>query len=116
MLLKVKRALSMLFSTTPDAGCDAHAWRQEACECMERVQQHRQPPPFRDESAYGPRGNNPEGDQRFRRARVEWYEEATGESLDGVSLAEQWKRVDRVARAFRAHTRDGRPGRSGDAQ
>ena len=43
---------------------------------------------------------------------MRWYERYTGNSLEGLSLSEQWQRVDRVARALRADTRDGRAGYS----
>ena len=68
------------------------------------------PPPQR--SQYGPLTNNPQGSAKFREDRAAWYESVTGESLHGVDLAQQWRRVHRVARAFRADTRHGRPGTS----
>ena len=71
------------------------------------------PPPHRDHARYGPRACNPAGDELFRRERARWYEDCTGGSLEGLDLAEQWRRVDTVARAFRADTRDGRPGTGG---
>ena len=40
-----------------------------------------------------------------------WYEHVTGESLEGLSLTEQWERVDVIARRFRDYT-DGRPART----
>ena len=40
-----------------------------------------------------------------------WYEHVTGESLDGVSLTEQWERVDVIARRFRTYS-DGRTTRA----
>ena len=88
---------------------------QEACTRMEGVQRCNQPPPYRDEPVYGPRAGNPSGDTRFRKDRMAWYETVTGESLKGLPLAKQWQRADRVARAFRAHTRDGRSGRSSES-
>ena len=36
--------------------------------------------------------------------------EPTGESLEGVSLAEQWRRAHELARGWRTYT-DGRPGK-----
>ena len=36
-----------------------------------------------------------------------WYEHVTGDSLDGLSLAEQRERVDVIARRFRVYN-DGR--------
>ena len=36
-----------------------------------------------------------------------WYEHVTGEPLQGLTLAEQWERVDVIARRFRAYS-DGR--------
>lgn len=65
------------------------------------------PPPHRDEERYGPLAHNPEGDEAFRSDRRAWYERATGESLAGVSLAEQWQRADAYARRFRVYS-DGR--------
>jgi hypothetical protein len=96
---------------TDDLGSDRCKWPQPACQRMSRVQQPREPPPLRDDPPYGPRANNPQGDERFRLDRMAWFERVTGESLEGVSLTQQWQRVDSVARAFRADTRAGRPGR-----
>ena len=76
--------------------------------------QEQSPPPYRDDPMYGPRAGNSDGDARFRKDRMLWFKSVTGESLEDVPLAEQWQQADRVARAFRAHTRDGRPGRSRD--
>ena len=56
---------------------------------------------------YGPLANNVEGDEAFRKDRAVWYEHVTGESLDGLSLMEQWERVDVIARRFRTYS-DGR--------
>jgi hypothetical protein len=84
-----------------------HGYTQEARERMKAVNQRCIPPPQRD--AYGPRASNPQGSEQFRRDRAVWYEEATGESLEGVSLTEQWIRTHKVSRAFRADTRAGRP-------
>ena len=52
---------------------------------------------------YGPLANNVEGDEAFRKDRAVWYEHVTGESLDGLSLMEQWERVDRRDRASLPH-------------
>lgn len=68
----------------------------------------RVPPPYRDEKKYGPRADNSRGDEKFRVDRASWYEDVTGESLQGLDLTEQWQRVDKIARVFRADTRDGR--------
>ena len=95
---------------TDDLGtCEhpTHAYSQEARQRLKSVNQRCIPPPQRD--AYGPRANNPEGSEQFRKARAMWYEEVTGESLEGVDLSEQWMRAHKVARAFRADTRAGRP-------
>ena len=80
----------------------------------EQPQEPLGPPPLRGDPEYGPRAGNPEGDEQFRQDRTRWYEQYmyTGSSLEGLSLSEQWQRVDRVARAFRADTRDGRAGYS----
>ena len=80
-------------------------WRFETVTRVERVQQRREPPPLRDDPAYGPRASNPQGDASFRADRMAWFERVTGESLEGVDLSQQWQRADRVARAFRADTR-----------
>ena len=45
-------------------------------------------PPRREESRYGPRGNQ-DGDERFRIDRVEWYKLYTGESIADMTLREQ---------------------------
>ena len=71
---------------------------------VERVQK-REPPPLRDDPAYGPRACNPKGDESFRADRMAWFERVTGESMEGCDLTQQWQRADRVARAFRADTR-----------
>ena len=94
---------------------EKHEWPHEAHERLLQLQERQDPPPLRDDPKYGQRSANPQGDEQFRADRALWFESVTGESLEGLSLAEQWRRVDRVARAFRAHTRDGRPGRSCDA-
>lgn len=90
---------------TEDLGRDCSTWRLETVTRVERVQQRREPPPHRDDPAYGPRASNPQGDERFRADRRAWFESVTCESLEGVDLTEQWQRVHRVARAFRADTR-----------
>ena len=59
--------------------------------------------------AYGPCANNPQGSEQFRKDRATWYEQVTGESLEDVTLTEQWIRAHKVARAFRADTRADRP-------
>ena len=84
-----------------------HAYSHEARERLKSVNQRCIPPPQRD--AYGPRSNNPQGSEQFRRDRAVWYEDVTGESLEGVDSTEQWMRTHKVARAFRADTRAGRP-------
>ena len=61
-------------------------------------------PPHRDDERYGPLADNPVGDEDFRADRALWYENVTGESLDGLSLAEQWQLCDAVARRFRAYS------------
>jgi hypothetical protein len=48
--------------------------------------------------------------RRIRKDRCVWYENVTGESLEGVSLTEQWQRVDVLARGWRAYG-DGRAGK-----
>ena len=94
---------------------EEHEWPHEVRTRLEQVQERADPPPLRDDPKYGQRSANPQGDEQFRADRALWFERVTGESLEGLSLAEQWRRVHRVARAFRADTRDGRPGRSCDA-
>ena len=44
-----------------------------------------------------------------------WYEHVTGESFEGVSLTEQWQRVDVLARVWRAYG-DGRAGKQPDPE
>ena len=61
----------------------------------------------RDDDRYGSLAQNPEGDEAFRKDRRAWYEHVTGESFEGVSLSEQWERVDVLARGWRAYS-DGR--------
>ena len=56
------------------------------------------PPPHREEERYGPLAQNPEGDEAFRKDRCVWYEHITGESLEGLSLTEQWQWVDVLVR------------------
>ena len=90
---------------TEDLGRDNSVWRFETVTRVERVQQRREPPPLRDDPAYGPRASNPQGDASFRADRMAWFERVTGESLEGVDFSQQWQRADRVARAFRADTR-----------
>ena len=69
------------------------------------------PPPRRDDQRYGQIEQNPKGDEAFRKDRRAWYEHVTGESLEGVSLAEQWQRADVLGRAWRVYS-DGRDGRT----
>ena len=57
------------------------------------------PPPRRAEYAEGE-----EGREAFRAKRREWYELATGDSLEGVSTAEQHRLCNAFARRFRAYT------------
>ena len=45
--------------------------------------------------------------EAFHKDRAVWYEHVTGDSLDGLSLAEQMERVDVIARRFRVYN-DGR--------
>ena len=89
---------------TEDLGRDVSKWRFETVTHVERVQ-HREPPPHWDDPAYGPRANNPQGDESFRADHGAWFERVTGESLAGVDLSQQWQRADRVTRAYRADTR-----------
>ena len=84
--------------------------RQE-CERLERMARANIPPPQRKDARYGPVANNPEGDDEFRRDRAVWYEHVTGETLEGLSLTEQWERVNVIARRFREYT-DGRSART----
>ena len=51
-----------------------------------------------------------DGDEAFRKDRRAWYEHATGETLEGLSLAEQWRRVDVLGRSWRAYG-DGQHGK-----
>ncbi len=60
-------------------------------------------PPRREESRYGPRGNQ-DGDERFRIDRVEWYKLYTGESIADMTLREQNEVCDAIARRFREYT------------
>ena len=82
---------------------------------LERMQREGIPPPRRDDpdgtyQRYGPLAHNPEGDEAFRKDRCVWYEHVTGESLEGVSLAEQRRLTDVLARAWRVYN-DGRVGK-----
>ena len=81
--------------------------RREERERLERMTRANLPPPHRDDARYAPLVSNAAGDEAFRKDRAVWYEHVTGESLDGLSVAEQWERVDAVARRFREYT-DGR--------
>ena len=74
---------------------------REERERMERMARAGFLPPRREEERYGPLAHNPEGDEAFRKDRRVWYEHVTGESFEGVSLTEQWQRVevDVLARA-----------------
>ena len=47
------------------------------------------PPPHREDARYAPLASNAAGDEAFRKDRAVWYEHVTGESLDGLSVAEQ---------------------------
>ena len=86
---------------------------REHCERLERMTRANLPPPHRDDARYAPLASNAAGDEAFRKDRAVWYEHVTGESLDGLSVAEQWERVDAVARRFREYT-DGRAPRVQD--
>ena len=92
-----------------------HAERQrrerELNERFQRMARNNIPPPHRSDERYGPLANNAAGDEAFRADRSVWYEHVTGESLEGLSLTEQWERVDVIARRFRDYT-DGRPART----
>ena len=79
---------------------------REERERLERMARAGIPPPLRDDpegtyQRYGPLAQNPEGDDRFRKDRRAWYEHATGESLEDVSLSEQWRRAHSLARGWR---------------
>ena len=74
---------------------------------MQRMARAGIPPPCRDDERYGPLAQNSEGDEAFRKDRRAWYAHVTGESFKGVSLTEQWQRVDVLARGWRAYS-DGR--------
>jgi hypothetical protein len=78
-------------------------WREREARMM-RVDKS---PPRRDDERYGPLAQNAQGDENFRKDRAVWYEGLTGESLDGLSLTEQWERADVLARRWRAYG-DGR--------
>ena len=77
---------------------------------MERMARAGIPPPRREDERYGPLAQNPDGDEAFRMDRRAWYEHVTGESFEGVSLTEQWRRVDVLSRAWRTYS-DGRSAR-----
>ena len=64
-------------------------------------------PPYREDARYGALTNNSSGNDAFHKDRAVWYEHVTGDSLDGLSLAEQRERVDVIARRFRVYN-DGR--------
>ena len=87
---------------------------REQRERLERMARANVPPPLRAEERYGLIASNQEGDERFRKDRAVWYEHVTGEPLDGLSLTEQWERVDSIARRFREYT-DGRKPRMREA-
>ena len=76
-------------------------------ERLERMARANIPPPYREDTCYGPLASNTTGDDAFRKDRAVWYEHVTGESLDGLSLTAQWERVDVIARRFRDYN-DGR--------
>ena len=52
-----------------------------------------------------------EGREAFRSTRCEWYETATGDSLEGLAPSEQHHLCHEVARRFRTYN-DGRPKRA----
>ena len=83
---------------------------REERERLERMARAGIPPPRRKDERYGPLAHNPKGDEAFRLDRRVWYEQVTGKSFEGVSLAEQWQRADDLARSWRAYS-DGRPQR-----
>ena len=104
--------------STEDGGCIDRPWQRaereqakqeerEWRERMERMARDNIPPPYREDSRYGPRSNNQEGDDRFHKDREVWYEHVTGDSIEGLGLTEQCERVDSIARRFREYT-DGR--------
>ena len=77
---------------------------RERLECMRRANI---PPPYREDARNGALTNNSSGNEAFHKDRAVWYEHVTGDSLDGLSLAEQRERVDVIARRFRVYN-DGR--------
>jgi hypothetical protein len=84
---------------------------QEAAQKAERERMTRAlhagvPPPRRSDYATGE-----EGRDAFRADRRAWYERATGDSLEAVSVAEQHRLCHEFARRFRTYT-DGRPDRA----
>ena len=85
----------------------AQCEEREHRERLERMARANIPPPRREDERYGALADNAEGDEDFRTDRTVWYE---GESLEGLSLAEQRECVDVIARRFRAYN-DGRPAR-----
>ena len=73
------------------------------------------PPPYREESRYGPLANNPAGDDKFHRDRAAWYRRSTGHELTGTPT-EQHALCHELARPFRAdNTRSGRSGKAASA-
>jgi len=87
----------------PDYAELARAAREER-ERIDRMGHAGDHPPHRDDERYGPLADNPAGDETFRADRALWYENVTGESLDGLSLAEQRQLCDAVARRFRSYS------------
>ena len=85
--------------------------KRENLERHDRMTRAGIPPPRCADERYGPLAQNFEGDEKFRQDRCVWFQHVTGESLEGLSLAEQWQRVDVLARGWRAYS-DGRTGRT----
>ena len=88
--------------------------KREHRERLERMRRANIPPPYREDARYGALTNNSSGNEAFHKDRAVWYEHVTGDSLDGLSLAEQRERVDVIARRFRVYnTMTGRAPRPG---
>ena len=81
--------------------------KREHRERLERMRRANIPPPYREDARYGALTNNSSRNEAFHKDRAVWYEHVTGDSLDGLSLAEQRERVDVIARRFRVYN-DGR--------
>ena len=81
---------------------------RELHDRLERMARANIPPPRREDERYGPLANNPQGDEAFRQDRAVWYVHVTGESIEELSLTEQWQRVDVIARRFCAGARPAR--------